>query len=259
MYFHKMTTRMDDSNEMAEFHSAGATVRHISPFDDLPTHRNTTTLPAGFIKKWVLPLYMEIGSNGDTGWMKSISEIKQDITPDICLLLLGDFNWRTRLVGAYFSAVKDYRDHIALIGVHLLKSEVCCVGHIYALVLACFNTDKSIGYLHQYLNYYLTTPNLYFDQTSVMEALLYLDKINQTNEFEKYHNHWKTLVDRRAPLENQAAWNIVKLLAAQGDQDAADSFMQSISAQKPQETTIFTTDYFDKQIAILSDLRRLSC
>src|SRR4051812_1169568 len=141
---------MDDLNEMARLHSAGATVKHLSPFDSLPTHKNEKDLSPEFIKKWVVPYYMEIGSYNNSNRVVQIQEIKPEITKDICLNLLGDFNWRTRLVGAYFAAVKGYKELIDIIGTHLLKSEVCCVGHIYALVLAFFDGEDSMQYLNRY-------------------------------------------------------------------------------------------------------------
>jgi hypothetical protein len=167
---------MNDLDEMARLHSAGAIVRHASIFDNLSSHNNEQSLSADFIKKWAVPYYMAIGSYADTSWINAIKEIKNEITTDVCLALLGDFNWRTRLVGAYFSAVKGYTEFIDIIGVHLLKSELCCVGHIYALTLAYFNTEKSIQYLNTYLDYYLTRPELHFDQKIVMEAMLFLDQ-----------------------------------------------------------------------------------
>lgn len=120
---------------MAGFHSASATVRYVSPFENLQTYKNDEDLSADFIKKWAVPFYMEIASYDNSDWVDQIKEIKPEITKDDCLNLLGDFNWRTRLVSSYFSAVKDYRGLINIIGTHLLKSEVCCVGHIYALTL----------------------------------------------------------------------------------------------------------------------------
>jgi hypothetical protein len=46
---------MVDLNEIARLHSAGAIARLISPFDNLPTHKNENGLTADFIKKWVVP------------------------------------------------------------------------------------------------------------------------------------------------------------------------------------------------------------
>lgn len=247
---------MDDLNEMARLHSAGATVRHSSPFNDLPVHKNETPLSDDFIKKWVVPFYMEIGPYGDQKWIEEIKEIKNEITPGICLSLLGDFNWRTRLVGAYFAAVKGYEDLIDIIGIHLLKSEVCCVGHIYAVTLAFFKTDKSVEFLNKYLDYYLTTPSLYFDQKYVMEAILYLDKINNTSDFKRHLDNWRMLEEKRGPIEKQSALTVAKLLEEQQGKSADDEYLRSLLANANKKTEKFTTEYFDEQILILRDLNQ---
>ena len=107
---------------------------------------------------------------------------------------MGDFNWRTRLVGSYFSAVGGFDDHIDIIGTHLIKSETCCAGYMYSLVLSFFNTEASNQYIDIYLNYYLTKPKLYFDQVEVMTASLYLDKVNGTYRSEKHRENWNLLM-----------------------------------------------------------------
>lgn len=126
---------MNDLNEMARLHSAGATVRHVSPFDSLPIRKNDKDLSSDFVKKWAVPYYMEIGSYDNSNRIDQIKKIKPEITKDVCRNLLGDFNWRTRLVGSYFAAVKDYKELIDIIGIHLLKSEVCWT-HLH--LDACF-------------------------------------------------------------------------------------------------------------------------
>lgn len=236
---------MDELNEMARLHSAGAIVRHISPFDNLPTHKNEEDLSDDFIKKWAVPYYMEIASYYDSSWIKKIKEIKPAITKDVCLNLLGDFNWRTRLVGAYFAAVKDYKALIDIIGVHLLKSEVCCVGHIYALVLTFFNDEQCIGYLNKYLDYYLTKPLLYFDQQFVLEAVLYLDKKNRTDSFSQHFDNWKELTADRKRQEEYQRKELAKLHPALTIETDSDS-------EKQLET--LSTDFIDEQINILTDL-----
>jgi len=250
---------MDDLNKMARLHSAGATVRHDSPFVDLPTHKNEIELSADFIKKWVAPYYMEIGAYDDIKWIDAIKEIKNGITMDICLSLLGDFNWRTRLVGAYFAAVKNYQKLIDIIGNHLLKSEVCCVGHIYALTLAFFKTDKSISFLNQYLDYYLTTPGLYFDQKSVMESLLYLDTIDKSENFKRHLENWRLLEQQRKPLENQNALALAKLLEEQEGEGVGEDYLQSLSSLDNDKDGTFSIDYFAEQITILKNLNQYDC
>lgn len=186
-----------DSNERLKLHTAGATIITSSPFDDLVSHVNSNELQSDFVKKWVIPFYMTIDRYHDLSWVVNIKKIKSEITPEITLQLLGDFNWRTRLVGAYFSVVKGYEEQIEIIGTHFLKSEVCCVGHIYALVMAFYNNEKSIRYLEEYLDYYLQKPQLYFDQESALQALFYVDTINKTSKSNKHLLDWEKLKTAR--------------------------------------------------------------
>jgi len=192
---------MDENiNEQIKLHSAGATVRHLSNFDNLKSYKNDSELTKEFISKWVIPFYMEIGNYYDDSWVEAVKQISKEITQDTTLKLLGDFNWRTRLVGAYFSAVKGYKEQIEIIGTHFLKSEVCCVGHIYALVLASYNEEKTLHYLTTYLDFYLQKPELYFDQENVLKTVAFLDKKNNTNNIKRHIENWNNLQKRRKQI-----------------------------------------------------------
>jgi hypothetical protein len=247
---------MDDLNEMANLHSAGAIIRHISPFTHLPTHKNANDLGAEFIQKWVVPYYMEIGAYGNSTWIDAIKQAKPEITTDICLLLLGDFNWRTRKVGAYFAAIKGYPELIEIIGTHLLKSEVCYAGHIYALTLAFFNDDQCTHYLNKYLDYYLTQPSLYFDQKYVLEAVLYLDKQNGTNFFSMHEAKWITFQSKQKEAENWQAEEIAKMLGQSESSQISAELPASFQADKKEQ--VLSTDYFDRQISLLRILNQFS-
>jgi hypothetical protein len=247
---------MDDLNEMTNLHSAGAMGRQNSPFSDLPSHRNDTDLTGDFIKKWAVPFYMEIGKYDNEACIEAIKKIKNEITPEVCLLLLGDLNWRTRGVGAYFAAVKGYTDLIDIIGIHLLKSELCCVGHIYTLVLTYFNTPKSIDYLNRFLSYYLTAANLHQDPKIVIEAILYQDKINGTNNYNEQYNKWKLFEEKEKPIEDQTVLALAKYFKTDQGEDAANKFLQSVSEEKNKMVGNFTTQYFDDQIRILVALNQ---
>lgn len=100
-------------------------MRHQSPFDKVISHKNKSELSSDFVEKWVNPFYMSIGHHSDESWVENVINISNEITEEITLNLLGDFNWRTRLVGAYFSAVKNYQNQIDIIGVYFLKSVLC--------------------------------------------------------------------------------------------------------------------------------------
>lgn len=247
---------MDDLNEMARLHSAGAIIRHNSPFTQLPSHKNAHELTGEFIQKWVAPYYMEIGAHGISKCIDSIKQIKHEITTDICLLLLGDFNWRTRKVGAYFTAIKGYREMIDIIGTHLLKSEVCCVGHIYALTLAFFNDERCSKYLNIYLDYYLTQPSLYFDQKHVLEAVLYLDKQNGTNFFGLHESNWNTFQRKQKELEGRLAEAIAKMPERSKGSQISLELTDSYQANKKEQ--ILSTEYVETQLSLLHELNQFA-
>lgn len=191
-----------------------------TPFDHLPSHRNTFALSKDFIDKWVLPYYMTLGKCG-SDWVDPVRIIEPEIDKEITLQLLGDLNWRSRLVGSYFAAFKTFDDQIDIIGTHLLKNETCCVGHMYALTLAFFNKENANKYIDTYLENYLTKPKLYFDQQIVMAASIYLDKVNGTSNSERHLDNWQQLMQ---------AWNSDKTLS---------------------------TDYFEENIDILRSLQKI--
>jgi uncharacterized protein DUF6000 len=231
-------------------------MRHISPFENLQSHKNDFELPADFIKSWVIPFYMKLGSDSYAApdWIKSVEDIKDNITQAVCLSLLGDFNWRSRLVGAYFAAVKGYIDLIEIIGTHLVKSEVCCVGHIYALTLAFFNNEKSAHYLNEYLGYYLKEPALNFDQKRIVEAILYLDKINGTSVFDAYIESWELFQQERKKITEKSAIEIAKLLENLKKLDNAEKNNEILKFVTETRDEKLATEYFDKQIVILKEL-----
>ncbi|KAA2242651.1 hypothetical protein F0L74_08965 [Chitinophaga agrisoli] len=228
---------MDNMDEMARLHSAGATVRHSTPFDNLPSHKNKAPLTADFLKKWVAPYYMSIGAYDDADWINSIKEVKKDCTKEICLLLLGDFNWRTRSVGAYFAAVQGYTDLIDIIGVHLLKSEVCYAGETYALVLAFFNTATGTQYLSRYLDHYLTQPTLYFDQEHVLYALIFLDQQNGTQYAAKHIDSWKALLAQRELRTKNSAGRMARILASMTGEKSETEYLQILASAAEEKDT----------------------
>lgn len=155
------------------------------------------TLDKAFIKKWVIPFYMASFSHLAEEDERKFIEVFPHISSEIVAKLLGDFNWRTRIVGAYFAALKELIEFEEIIGNLLLKSEVCFAGTGYCLALASFGTEKGIEFLKSYLDYYLTRKDLWFDQQEVLAALFWLNK----NEAEKYQTMWNVFV------ENKSQWD----------------------------------------------------
>lgn len=202
---------MDERTKKSiELHVAGATVRHRNPFEDLESYKSEIEIDKEFIDKWVIPFYM-VGLNNTDQFISDFRKVKLDLNIDIAKILFGDFNWRTRIVGAYFSAIKNYVELEDIIGNHLLKSEVCYAGGGYCLALASFNTEKGIEYLKEYLEYYLTRKDLHFDQRIAMSALNWTDKKNGTNEMNSFLPKYQDWVsDKYSQDINQSIANFEK-------------------------------------------------
>lgn len=192
---------------------------HKGPFDDLTTPVNQENLDKSFIDEFVVPFYMNISrlENDKDKLKDEIKEILPDIDSEVVVKLLGDFNWRTRSVGAFFAALKNLTSYQDQIGRLLLKSEVCYAGTSYCLTMTEFNNQKSIDYLNQYLDYYLTQKDLWFDQGDAMGAIAYLDKQNKTNELEKHVGKWTDFVS------NKNNWDL---------QRSIEHFEQKVNALK---------------------------
>lgn len=79
----------------------------------------------------------------------------------------------------------------------------------YCLALAVFDTPDSRGYLHRYLDYYLRQPQLRFEQTQAMAAIVYLDGKNGSAEAARHAPAWQAFLASRpdaAPDTSLAAF-----------------------------------------------------
>jgi hypothetical protein len=195
----------DDEKKNIQLHVAGATVKHINPFDNLHIPFENIEIDQPFVNKWVIPFYRNGFANADEKFKEHARAVLQEISPQIIEKLLGHFNWRTRIVGAFFSAVKDWTQFQDTIGNLLLKSEVSYAGKGYCLALAMFKTEASIAYLTRYLDYYLQQKDLYFDQAEAMSALAYLDGENQTDYLSAYLPLWQKFID------GKSFWNLERI------------------------------------------------
>ena len=230
-----------------QLHSAGATVQHISPFEDLVSYVNETEISQAFREEWVIPFYFELNNQSDE-WIKKIIQLKPLISEDVILQNLGDFDWRTRSTGSYFAGIKNALQFQEIIGIHLLKSEVCYAGSEYAITLALFNTERSVYYLNLYLEYYLTKPELYIDQGSVITAFKYLDEINSTNHVEKHLKNWENFVTWRNEKQIENLNDLRTLIL-----DKSPELQQRFQEIKPMNLTIDFSD-FNKSIESLKGI-----
>ena len=179
-------------------HSAGATVVHEHPFKSLEVPALREPLPDEMRDRWVMPLYMKLHGHPDNAVQDKIAafviERWSEMTEDLARSLLENSGWRPRLVGAYLAAFKDFQSLTVLIGRLLLRSDVCYAGTGYCVALARFNAPQATAFLLEYLNYYLTRNDLFYDQGDAMAAIAHLDAMNGTNYLESLMEKWKAFV-----------------------------------------------------------------
>jgi hypothetical protein len=171
-------------------HIRGATVIHKSPFSDVEIPTADDLLSLEECEKFVVPFYRVSFQSTDTQFKDALKNIFSEITPKIVEVLLTEYNWRPRLTGAFFAALKrfDYfEDHLGRL---LVRSDLCFAGNLYCVALTEFNSPNGMSYLKKYLDYYLTRPDLDYNQTEAMGAMAYLDDKNGTAIFESYRPLW---------------------------------------------------------------------
>ena len=182
-----------------ELHVAGATVAHDSPFAGLQVPVNELALPADVRETWVRPLYFGLRKPQVKEFVSGHLHLVSD---ELISLLLANFDWRPRTAAAYLAALSDCSAFTTQIGLLLLRSDVCFAGSAYCVALAEFNSLESVRFLDEYLAYYLTRHDLWFDQGDAMGALAYLDRLNGTANVARHMNAWSKFV------ENKSNWSL---------------------------------------------------
>lgn len=242
---------MDEkTRKQIESHSAGAIVRHKSPFSELESYKNEEKLDQNFLNKWVIPFYFELNNQSDN-WIEMMIKVNSKLTEEVILKNLGDFNWRTRSTGSYFAAIKQAYHLEEIIGTHLLKSEVCYAGAEYAKTIASFNTPKSANFLKEYLKYYLKKPDLYFDQDSVMIALKYLDEINGSNHIDEHIEDWNNFLNWRNNYTYRNLQNLKKTVPEKSDE--IDKELNKIGPVNNTIDTKYFKDYINTLRTIIEN------
>ena len=166
------------------------------PFFNLSSFKNEFGLDTEFYCKWMDYNFALTNFEPTDDWILSTILVKEEITKQVVLDLLGEYDWRSRTCGAFLSAVTDEQSAIDIIGVHMLKEDLCCSHSTYCQVLASFNTSKSIEYLELYLKYYLRKPSNYQGEEDTIKALLYLDEVNSSQLFQNYEASWLDFLSR---------------------------------------------------------------
>jgi len=191
----------------AELHSAGAIVRHRSPFATLPVP--TTRVASETLPDWSRSLF-RTGLFDPEEAASLVGENLPLVNADLVLALLSEFNWRPRIVGAYLSALRGFHSLEQDLGNLLLRSDVCYAGSAYALVLGHFNTTRSLRFLTDYLDYYLTRRDLWFEQRDVLATVSCLDERNGTAISKPYERLWRDYVEDKPNVRLDAGIDHVR-------------------------------------------------
>jgi uncharacterized protein DUF6000 len=186
-----------------ELHSAGATVLHRSPFDELEVAVSTAPLDSSVRDRWVKPFYMAVPDDL-VSIEAALRPLLPEVSPEIINTLLASCDWRPRSVGAFFVALERRSDFETLVGRLLLRSELCYAGRLYCIALAQLNTPTAVDFLQQYLRYYLTRNDLWFDQVDALAALIYLDEVNGTAHASAFDQLWRDFAS------SKPNWNLTQ-------------------------------------------------
>ncbi len=173
-----------------ELHAAGATVQHRSPFDDLAVPVSPGPLDTSVRDRWVKPFYMAVPDNL-VSIEAALRPLLSEVSPELINTLLANCDWRPRAVGAFFVALDQRSDFETLVGRLLLRSDLCYAGRAYCIALAQLNTPTAVDSIQQYLGYYLTRNDLWFDQADALAALQYLDEVNGTTYSKAFDQLWR--------------------------------------------------------------------
>jgi len=187
-----------------ERHVAGATIQHESPFCGLSVPIVYEPPREEIRERWIRPLYFGLGEPHVAGFVRANASAATD---DLIHELLSHFDWRSKVAGAYLAALRRRTGFTEQMGCLLLRSDVAFAGAAYCLALAEFNTDEGLSFLCRYLDHYLSQTHLWFDQSSAMAALAYLDEKNATETLSRYASAWEAFV------ANKSHWNLQASIA----------------------------------------------
>jgi hypothetical protein len=147
-----------------------------------------------FINNWVAPYYLSIlhgnylyslKDDVQTLFHKNVKKALLTLNDEIIQRLLSG-GWREQITGSWFCGIKGLSEYVDTIGIKLVKSKMTYAGQGHCFALACFANDKSVKYLAEYLDIYLSKTNLIYDQAWVMPALMWVDEQNNTTHASRF-------------------------------------------------------------------------
>jgi hypothetical protein len=134
-----------------------------------------------FVLQFVEPFY--VGSFGTNEFATQFFSIQEQVDSSVVNRLLKSNDWRFRIVGSYFSAIKNYSENVFVIGGYLLKSEFVFANRGYILALASFNCDEARMFVFRYLESVRVLTDYDDSPLYALAAAFFLDRRNGTSFF----------------------------------------------------------------------------
>jgi hypothetical protein len=179
-------------------HVRGQIVIHKSPFSDIEVPQVEEALSEAEYEEWVIPICRVSFRSNDAEFLAALRKVYARISVGRIEQLLSEFDWRPRLTGAFLSALRGITSVEDQIGRLLLRSDLCYAGKAYCMALASFNSPIGLSFLERYLDYYLTRPDLDYDQGVAIGAIAYLDQQNGTDVLAKFRTKWDSYVEEKS-------------------------------------------------------------
>ncbi len=145
-------------------------------------HRRPFNLDPDFIKKWVVPFYMDLlsPSRHEENLLSATREVWATLSEDVVGRLLDSPEWRSRSTGAYFAALKGFASQRFKIEQLLLASELVYADRTLCLGIAMLKNQESAKCLLYYIEEMTDSPSGHQHIGDALGALEYLDELNST-------------------------------------------------------------------------------
>ena len=111
----------DERRKQIALHTAGATVNPSCPYSKLEVPVSMENPDRSFTEKWIVPFYRSNLVSDRNEFQLAYKAVRDSVTDSLITQLLTFFNWRSRIVGAYFAAIENATSHDDHIGKLLLR------------------------------------------------------------------------------------------------------------------------------------------
>lgn len=214
---------MDESEAILR-HIRGQSITHENPFSSIEVPSSPDSLTNAEYKKWVMTFaFPTYARDLEDLLAPKLKRSFVKITPELITRLLTYPDWYSHSAGAFLATLKRVTTLEEHLGRLLLRSDYCFVGKTYCTALVEFNSPSSIEYLSKYLNFYLTRPDLEFNQGDAMGALALLDEKNGTSNIDAFRSKWNEFASVRTwsrSLERNIASISAEVVAIRKIRDA---------------------------------------